>query len=80
MSEGVDDEDRSISLALDRVYGIGAGLTQKLSDGNAYDLNVNLLDFGKGAIDTGDDPVRGRVAGERKKHYALTVDYAFHWK
>jgi len=80
VSEGVDDEDRSLSFALDRVYGIGAGLTQKLSDGNAYDLNVNLLDFGKGAIDTGDDPVRGRVAGERKNHYAITLDYAFHWK
>ena len=80
VSEAVDDEDRTFSFALDRIYGIGVGIHRELGNGNAYDLNVNLLDTGKGPIDTGDDPVRGRVAGESKNHYAISLDYSYHWR
>ncbi len=80
VSEAVDDKDRTFSFALDRIYGLGVGMYKELSDGNAYNFNVNLLDTGKGPIDTGDDPVRGRVAGDSKNHYAISLDYAFHWR
>lgn len=80
VSEAVDDEDRTFSFALDRIYGIGVGMHKELGDGNAYNFNVNLLDTGKGPIDTGDDPVRGRVAGESKNHYAISLDYSYYWR
>ncbi len=80
MSSAVDDEDRTFSFALDRVIGFGAGFNQKLASGNDYDLNFNLMDTGEAPIDTGDDPVRGRVAGESKNHYAITIDFSFHWR
>lgn len=44
------------------------------------DLNFNLIDTGEGPIDTGSDPVRGRVAGESDNHYAITIDFSFHWR
>ena len=80
VSPAVDDEDRTFSFALDRVYGVGVGLQRELSGGNAYSFNLNLLDTGKAPVDTGDDPVRGRVAGENKNHYSISLDYAFHWR
>jgi long-chain fatty acid transport protein len=80
LSEAVDDEDRTFSFALDRMFGIGVGMHKELGSGNAYDLNFNLIDTGEGPIDTGSDPVRGRVAGESDNHYAITVDFSFHWR
>ena len=80
MSSAVDDEDRTFSFALDRVIGFGLGVNQKLASGNDYDLNFNLMDTGEAPIDTGEDPVRGRVAGKSKNHYAITVDFSFHWR
>ena len=55
------------------MFGIGVGMHKELASGNHYDLNFNL-------IDTGFDPVRGRVAGESDNHYAITVDFSFHWR
>ena len=80
LSEAVDDEDRTFSFALDRMIGVGVGMQKKLASGNHYDLNFNLIDTGEGPIDTGPDPVRGRVAGESDNHYAITVDFSFHWR
>jgi long-chain fatty acid transport protein len=80
MTEAVDDEDRTFSFALDRMFGIGVGMHKKLDSGKSYDLNFNLIDTGEGPIDTGPDPVRGRVAGESDNHYAITIDYSFHWR
>ena len=79
VSPGVDDEDRTFSFALDRLIGIGVGMNRKLASGNFYDLNFNLIDTGKAPIDTGDDPIRGRVVGEGVNHYAIAIDFAFHW-
>jgi long-chain fatty acid transport protein len=80
MTSAVDDEDRTFSFALDRMFGIGVGMHKKLASGNHYDLNFNLIDTGESPIDTGSDPVRGRVAGESDNHYAITVDFSFHWR
>ena len=80
VNQAVDDEDRSFSFALDRIYVVGVGFQQGLANGNAYHLNVNLLDTGESPIDTGDDPARGRVAGKFKNHYAITVDYSYYWR
>ncbi len=80
VSEAVDDEDRTFSFALDRMYGFGVGMHKELGSGNAYNFNVNLIDTGEGPIDTGPDPVRGRVAGESDNHYAITLDFTFHWR
>ena len=80
VSSAVDDEDRTFSFALDRMIGIGAGMHKKLSGGNSYDLNFNFIDTGEGPIDTGVDPVKGRVAGKSDNHYAATIDFSFHWR
>lgn len=76
----ISDENRSFSFALDRIYGIGAGVQLERKNGDKIDVNLNLFDSGKAPIDTGDDPVRGRIAGEYKDHYALGLEFTYHWK
>jgi len=80
LNQAVDDEERTFYFALDRMHGVGAGFFQELNNGNAYSLNVNLLDTGESPIDTGFDAVRGRVAGESENHCALPVDFSYHWR
>lgn len=74
-----DDDKRSLALPLDRMWGIGGGVQFTRADGSLLDINVNLINYGKGEIDTGPAPVRGRVVGETKDPYLLVLDVAYHF-
>ncbi|WP_068547067.1 OmpP1/FadL family transporter [Thalassotalea crassostreae] len=78
VTSAVDDDKRSFSIPLDRIWGIGAGMSVKGED-EGWDFNVNLYDIGSAPIDTGNNPVRGRVVGDNKNPYALMFDVAYHW-
>ncbi|MGD8958092.1 MAG: outer membrane protein transport protein [Chromatiaceae bacterium] len=80
MEQAVDDDDRSFGIALDRVWGIGAGVEIDRGEGRMLDINLNLFDTGEAPIDTGDSPVRGRVSGEFENHYSLALEFTYHWK
>ncbi|WP_084418962.1 OmpP1/FadL family transporter [Photobacterium sp. J15] len=75
----IKDENRSFSFALDRIYGLGAGIQYERQSGDIVDVNLNIFDTGNAPIDTGDDPVRGRIAGEYVDHYALGLELSYHW-
>ena len=77
--QAISDENRSFSFALDRIYGLGAGIQYQYSSGNKLDVNINVFDTGRAPIDTGDDPVRGRIAGEYDDHYAWGLEVSYHW-
>jgi len=78
-SKAIDDDKRTMALRLDRIWGVGVGITRKLKD-STLDINVNLYNTGDASVDTGDDnPSRGRVVGESDKPYALAADIAWHW-
>ncbi|MEH6533426.1 MAG: outer membrane protein transport protein [Photobacterium frigidiphilum] len=80
MQSAMEDENRSFSFALDRVYGLGAGIQYQRKSGDLVDLNFNIFDTGNAPIDTDDDPIRGRIAGEYVDHYALGLELSYHWK
>lgn len=75
----ISDENRSFSFALDRIYGLGAGIQYQYQSGNKLDVNLNLFDTGNAPIDTGDDPARGRIVGEYDDHYAWGLEVSYHW-
>lgn len=75
----VDKDKRSIALPLDRIWGIGAGVQTKRSNGSTVDLNVDLVNTGAAPVDTGPSLVRGRVAGETNNPYVLVLDAAYHF-
>ena len=79
LEQPIDDEDRGFGIALDRVYGIGAGVEWQ-REGGVLDINVNLMDTGEAPIDTGESPIKGRVSGEFEDHYTLAVEFTYHWQ
>ncbi len=61
LSSAVDDDKRTLAMALDRVIGVGGGVSFPLEGTRRMDINLNLLDTGEAPVDTGANPVRGRV-------------------
>jgi long-chain fatty acid transport protein len=80
LEQPIKDENRGFGISLDEMWGIGAGILYNLDSGNDVEMNLNLIDTGKAPIDTGHDPISGRVVGKSEDHYAITVDISFHWK
>ena len=83
VQEPVDDEDRTFSFALDKVYGAGAGVQYLRHNGHLMDFNVSVFNTGDAPVDTG--PLssltnRGRVAGKNDSPYAVTLEFTYHWK
>lgn len=76
LSEAVDDEDRTFSIRMDRIWGVGAGVGYVLPNGNALDLNLNLFNVGDAPVDT--ESALGRVVGENDDPWAVMVELSYH--
>jgi long-chain fatty acid transport protein len=79
VTEAVDDEDRSFSIRLDKMWGLGVGLTYELGDERSLDLNANYINVGEASVDTGNgEPGLGRVVGENDDPYAIMLELTYH--
>lgn len=79
LSSPVDDDKRTLAMALDRIWGVGGGVSFALQGTRHMDINLNLLDVGEAPVDTGANPVRGRVVGKTENPYVLMIDAAYHF-
>jgi long-chain fatty acid transport protein len=79
VQQPVDDDKRSLALPLDRIWGVGAGVNFQRANGHSLDVNLNLADYGKAPVDTGDSRLRGRVIGETDNPYAVVISTAYHF-
>jgi long-chain fatty acid transport protein len=79
LSQAVDDDKRTLSIRLDRIFGVGVGFTRRFERDRSLDVNLNLLHMGDAPVDTGFDPVRGRVVGESDKPWAASLEATWHW-
>ena len=80
VSQAVDDEDRSFSIRLDEMWGLGVGLNYKLGGGRSVDVNANYINVGKAPVDTGGifGTDRGRVVGESNNPYVFMFELTYH--
>jgi len=51
ISEGADDENRSLALPLDRILGAGVGVKKTFARGRSWRLNINYYDLGEAPVD-----------------------------
>jgi long-chain fatty acid transport protein len=79
VTQPVSDSDRTLSMRLDRVVGLGAGLSYTLGNGDGLDFSATLIDYGDAPVDTGRSLIRGRVVGENSSPYALLLGVAWHF-
>lgn len=79
LSSPVDDDRRTLAMALDRMVGIGGGAGFRLDGGRSVDINLNVIDLGDAPVDTGPSAVRGRVVGETDTPYVVMIDASYHF-
>lgn len=51
ISEGADDENRSLALPLDRILRAGVGVKKTFARGRSWRLNINYYDLGEAPVD-----------------------------
>ena len=76
VSQAVDDEDRNFSIRLDRMWGVGAGVSYDLNSGNTVDLNANVINVGDASVDQ--PSIGGQVVGENDDPWAVMVELTYH--
>lgn len=79
LSQPVDDDKRTLAMALDRVWGVGGGVSFAWDEKSTVDISLNLINTGDAPVDTGPSLVRGRVVGETDNPYTLMLDASYHF-
>lgn len=77
-SSGVDDENRTFTLRLDEIWGVGVGAEYQWRDDRVLGVNLNYYEIGDGPTET-DVPLVGKLAGEFSKREAIGIDFTFRW-
>lgn len=80
VEQPVDNANRTFGMDLDEMWGVGGGITYKLASGNDVQFSIDLIDTGSAPIDTGDSPLKGRVAGKTKDPYTMLLDFNYNWR
>jgi long-chain fatty acid transport protein len=78
VSKAVDDEDRTFSIRMDRMWGVGAGVSYVLNNGNTVDFNANVINVGDASVDQ--PSIGGQVVGENDDPWAVMMELTYHIK
>jgi long-chain fatty acid transport protein len=77
-SSGVDAENRSFSLRLDRVIAGGAGAEYRWGKKRVVGVNLTYYDLGPAPVSTR-IPLVGTLSGEFSSNYAIGLDLTLRW-
>jgi len=76
----VDDDNRQLSLRLDEIWGIGAGVEWRWSDRLKFDATVNYVEVDDSPITTADiDAIGGPVSGRFTDRELLILQFGVEW-
>lgn len=77
-SSGVDAQNRSFALRLDRVIAAGFGTEYRWRRNRVVGINLTYYDLGKAPITTA-VPLLATVSGEYSSNYAIGLDLTLRW-
>ncbi len=64
---------------LGKIWGVGAGLSYRLTGDRTLDLNATFLDVGDAPVDTANQGAdQGRIVGENDDPYAVLFELTYH--
>ena len=73
----VSNADRTLALALDRMWGVGVGISIPRANSRKLEVDFNVVNFGDAPVDTGPSLARGRVVGKTDDPYAIAIDASY---
>jgi long-chain fatty acid transport protein len=77
-SSGVDSENRSFSLRLDRVWGAGVGTEYRWRKNRVVGVNLTYYNLGGAPVST-NIPLLGTLSGDYSTNYAIGLDLTLRW-
>jgi long-chain fatty acid transport protein len=77
-SSGVDSENRTFSLRLDRVWGAGVGTLYRWHQNRIVGVNLSYYNLG-GAPVSSTIPLVGTLSGQYSTNYAIGLDLTLRW-
>jgi long-chain fatty acid transport protein len=78
LTQPVSDDKRPLTMRIDSMWGVGAGLNYKLTEQRSVDLNANFIYLGEASVDTGSEPDTGRVVGKSNDPYVIAIELTYH--
>jgi long-chain fatty acid transport protein len=77
MASPVDDDDRTLYLALDETWVYGIGIERELDSGDILTVDFVYANIGDASVDQENSPLSGRVKGEYHNNYAALLDVSY---
>ena len=77
-SSGIDTENRSFALRLDRVIAAGAGTEYRWGKKRLVGVNLTYYDLGSAPVNT-TVPLLGPLSGKYSSNYAIGLDMTLRW-
>jgi long-chain fatty acid transport protein len=77
-SSGVDSENRTFSLRLDRIWGAGVGTEYRWRKNRVVGVNLTYYNLGSAPVST-TIPLVGTLSGEYSTNYAIGLDLTLRW-
>jgi long-chain fatty acid transport protein len=77
-SSGVDSENRTFSLRLDRIWGAGVGTEYRWRKNRVVGVNLTYYNLGSAPLST-TIPLVGTLSGEYSTNYAIGLDLTLRW-
>lgn len=78
-SAGVDKDNRSFMLRLDRIFGVGVDFDYQWSKAKSVAFGVGYFDLGDAPVVTDELPLVGSIEGDFDKNQAISIDVSFNW-
>ena len=75
----IDDEDRSVLLRLDSLWGVGASIEYKRDNGMTFGANLSWLFTGDAPVETKNLPVVGVIDGEFTDRTNMLLEMYASW-
>lgn len=76
VSPAISNDNRSLSLAIDRIHAVGVGTKYRPRDWFEIFTGFNYYDTGESRVDSQPTTRSGRVKGKSDPHYAIAIDIA----
>jgi long-chain fatty acid transport protein len=77
-SSGVDSENRSFALRLDRIWGAGVGTEYRWRTNRLVGANLTYYNLGNAPVSAA-IPLLGTLSGEYSTNYAIGLDLTLRW-